>query len=230
MAKNILRRYLVTGLTALLPTLLTVFVFYKLWEFARDTIGDPLVTAITGDAGAASAWLRFTGGVAAFILLVLLAMFLGFLLTKVIGARMFRAVESSLQRIPFISAIYKPVRQVTDFFISDKAQQFRSVVAVEYPRKGIYSIGFVTSSGLKDVRTPDGRRMISVFVPSSPTPFTGYVVLVPESDVISLPVAIDEAIRFTVSAGVIRPNSEIPEIETPKISFAPPKQTVEGEK
>ena len=219
MAKSILRRYLVTGLTALLPTLLTVFVFFKLWEFARNTIGNPLVYALTEHkAGEAPAWLTFIGGAAAFVLLILLAMLLGLILTSFIGARIFRAVESSLVRLPFISAIYRPVRQVTDFFLSDKTQQFRSVVAVEYPRKGMYSMGFVTSSGLKDVTTPDGRRMISVFVPSSPTPFTGYVVLVAESDVITLPVAIDEALRFSVSAGVIRPRSEIPEVETSEIS------------
>lgn len=221
MAKSILRRYLITGLTALLPTLLTVFVFFKLWEFARNTIGNPLVYALTPynpvDAPA-PAWLTFAGGAAAFVLLILLAMLLGLILTSFIGARIFRAVEGSLVRVPFISAIYRPVRQVTDFFLSDKTQQFRSVVAVEYPRKGMYSMGFVTSSGLKDVTTPDGQRMISVFVPSSPTPFTGYVVLVPESDVIPLPVAIDEAIRFSVSAGVIRPRSQIPEVETSEIS------------
>jgi len=225
MARTVLRRYLITGLTALLPTLLTVFVFYKLWEFARDTVGDPVVLTLTGqgDPADVSVWLRLAGGAASFVVLVFLAMFFGFLLTKVIGARMFRAVESSLARLPFISAIYGPVRQVTDFFLSDKTQQFRSVVAVEYPRKGMYSVGFVTSNGLKDVTTPDGRRMISVFVPSSPTPFTGYVVLVAESEVIPLPIAIDEAIRFTVSAGVIRPNNQIPEIEPPRISFPPPE-------
>ena len=174
MARNILRRYFGTGLTALLPTLLTAFVFYKLWEFARDTIGNPLVVLLTkAPAEEASPWLTFASGFAGFVLLILIAMFVGFLVTKVIGVRMFKAVENSLLRIPFISAIYKPIRQVTDFFGSDKAQQFRSVVAVEYPRKGMYSVGFVTSSGLKDVVTPDGRRMVSVFVPSSPTPFTG---------------------------------------------------------
>ncbi|NQT18797.1 MAG: DUF502 domain-containing protein [Planctomycetes bacterium] len=224
MAGNIFRRHLITGLAALLPTLLTVFVFFKLWEFARDTIGNPLVYALTnykaGEAPSPPSWLTFAGGAAAFVLLILLAMLLGLILTSFIGARIFRAVENSLQRLPFISAIYRPVRQVTDFFLSDKTQQFRSVVAVEYPRKGMYSMGFVTSSGLKDVTTPDGRRMISVFVPSSPTPFTGYVVLVAESEIIPLPVAIDEAIRFSVSAGVIRPKSEIPEIETSELSTA----------
>jgi uncharacterized membrane protein len=150
-------------------------------------------------------------------------MVLGLLLTSFIGARVFRAVENSLGRIPLFSSVYKPIRQVTDFFLSDKTHQFRSVVAVEYPRKGMYSVGFVTSSGLKDVKTPDGRRMVNIFIPSSPTPFTGYVILVAEADIIQLPVPIDEAIRFTVSGGVIRPHAEIPEIETPKIAYEQPE-------
>jgi len=225
MAKKSLRRYLVTGLTALLPTLLTLFVFYKLWEFARKNMAEPLVRLFPEyAAGQPIPTDRIVAGaIVSFILMILVAMLVGIILTSFIGVRIFKAMEGWMLRLPFVSAIYRPIRQVTDFFVSDKSQTFRSVVAVEYPRKGIYSIGFVTSSGLKDITTPDGRRMVSIFVPSSPTPFTGYVILVPEKDLIPLPFAIDEAIRFTVSGGVIRPGTEIPEVETPRLSPSAPE-------
>jgi len=225
MARKPLRRYLVTGLTALLPTLLTLFVFYKLWEFARENMAAPLVRILLPDY--ADPVIRIpadkivAGAVVSFILMILIAMLAGIILTSFIGVRIFKAVEGWMLRVPIVSSIYRPIRQVTDFFASDKSQTFRSVVAVEYPRKGIYSIGFVTSSGLKDITTPDGRRMVSIFIPSSPTPFTGYVVLVPETDIIPLPFAIDEAIRFTVSGGVIRPGTEIQEVETASLTTLP---------
>jgi len=231
MNKFALRRHMLAGLTALLPTLLTLFVFYKLWQYASDTIGEPMVNKIVKLAGwkEAPAWMTVSGGVVGLLIVVLVIFAAGVLLSSLIGARLFSVAEGWLARVPVISAVYNPVRQVTDFFLSKKSQLFRSAVAVEYPRKGMYSIGFVTSSGFKDVTTPDGRRMIGVFVPTSPTPFTGYTFLVPESDVIPLDIPIDDAIKYFVSGGVIRPPSQVPPSEqgTPDTLAAGPAAKVE---
>ena len=83
-------------------------------------------------------------------------------------------------------------------------------MAIQYPRKGIYSIGFVTSEGLKDVTNETGVEMVSIFIPSSPTPITGYTILVPREEVLHLNMTADEALRFTISAGVILPPSQLP--------------------
>ena len=214
--RRLLRRYLFTGLTALLPTLLTILVFLTVWQYAHDTIGarmtDAMSTAFGFDGD--NAILRLAGDAAAVVIFLAVAMVVGLVLTSFIGAKLFKVIETSFTRLPFVSSVYRPIRQVTDFFLTEK-QQFRRVVAVEYPRKGIYSIGFVTSSGFKDVRTPDGGRMISIFLPSSPAPFTGYVILARESETIPLSIIIDDAIRFTVSGGVILPMNQITENDLP---------------
>ncbi|HUW30752.1 MAG TPA: DUF502 domain-containing protein [Planctomycetota bacterium] len=216
-------------MTGVLPTLLTIFVFYKVWQYANNSLGRAIVDqTVKVLHWQESTWLTVSGGIVAFLIIVVAVLASGLLLSSLIGSRIFSAVEARLTRMPVISAVYNPLRQVTDFFLSKKSQLFRSVVAVEYPRKGMYSIGFVTSSGLKDVRTPDGRRMVGIFVPSSPTPFTGYTILVPESDLIPLPMAIDDALRFVVSAGVIRPPGQVPtsELEITLPSGPPPKVEV----
>ena len=230
MSKSTFRRHLVAGLTGVLPTLLTIFVFYKIWQYANNSLGRPIVkTTIEMLKWEQSpAWLTLMGGIVAFVIMVLAVLVSGLLLSSLIGSRIFTAIETWLTRMPVVSMVYNPLRQVTDFFFSKKSQLFRSVVAVEYPRKGMYSVGFITSSGLKDITTPDGRRMIAVFVPSSPTPFTGYTFLVPETDVIPLPIAIDEALRFIISGGVIRPPSQVPasELEISLPAWPPPKVEV----
>ncbi|HUS96620.1 MAG TPA: DUF502 domain-containing protein [Hyphomicrobiaceae bacterium] len=230
MAKNTFRRHLVAGLTGVLPTLLTILVFYKVWQYANDSLGRPIVAQALEmlQWKQSPPWLTIMGGVVAFLIMVLAVLTSGLLFSSLIGSRIFSAVEARLTRMPVISAVYNPLRQVTDFFFSKKSQLFRSVVAVEYPRKGMYSIGFVTSSGLKDVTTPDGGRMVGVFVPSSPTPFTGYTILVTESDLIPLPIAVEEALRFVISGGVIRPPSQVPvsEMQVSLPAGPPPKVEV----
>ncbi|HUS57077.1 MAG TPA: DUF502 domain-containing protein [Planctomycetota bacterium] len=215
MSKNPLRRHFSSGLAALLPTFFTAFVFYKLWLYASDLIGTPLAKRVATllKYEQIPAWITVSGGIAGLLIIILVVAGTGLILTSVIGTRIFKLFEHHFSKTPLLNFIYKPIRQVTDFFLNEKSEMFSSVVAVEYPRKGMYSIGFVTNSGFKDILTPDGRRMIGVFVPSSPTPFTGYTILVPEADVISLPIAIDEALRYVISGGVILPPNEVPEPE-----------------
>lgn len=226
--KTFFRKYLLPGLTALLPTVLTGFVLYKLWEYAHNAIGSKVVEALRKEflLEQTPAWLTVAGDAAGLALIIFIALAIGFALTSFLGTRLFRAAESSLLRMPLISTIYKPIKQITDFLLSEKSQQFRNVVAIEYPRKGVYSIGFVTNAGFKDLATPDGRRMIGVFIPSSPTPFTGYIVFVPESEVIPLSIPIEDSLRFVISGGVICPSSQLPEAVPTKLT--PPETDGEG--
>jgi uncharacterized membrane protein len=100
------------------------------------------------------------------------------------------------------------VKQVTDFVLSEKRAAFRTVVAVPYPRPGIYSLGFVTGEGWKSINRASGGEMVQVFIPSSPTPVTGYVVFVRRDEIVELDLTVDEALRFSISGGVIVPPRE----------------------
>jgi uncharacterized membrane protein len=118
-----------------------------------------------------------------------------------------------VKRIPVIRAVYSTVKQVTDFLLSERPMDFSGVVAVQYPRKGIWSLGLSTGGAMKQLqeRVPDA--LVTVFIPSSPTPLTGYVIQAPREDVIELNLTIDEGLRFTISGGVIRPEAVLGRFE-----------------
>jgi uncharacterized membrane protein len=142
-----------------------------------------------------------------FLIAIVLVYFVGFFLASFIGRTSWRAAERLLGRVPVIRAIYPNIKQVTDFLLSDRKVEYSGVVAVEYPRKGVWSLALSTGSPLKRVQEASSEDLVTVFVPSSPTPVTGYVVQIPRKDVIELNMTIDEALRFTISGGVIKPGA-----------------------
>jgi len=145
-----------------------------------------------------------------FLLAILMVYFVGFYLASLMGRTTWRAAESWLARVPLVKAIYPHIKQVTDLILNqqERTVRFRGVVAVQYPSKGIWSLGLQTGESLRAIRERSGTAMVSIFIPSSPTPVTGYVITVPAEDVIEVPITIDEAFRFVVTGGVIRPRSE----------------------
>ena len=127
-------------------------------------------------------------------------------------------VEKFIMNTPFLRQVYPYVKQVTDFLLTQKEQKsvFSRVVAVEYPRKGIWSMGMVTGSGLKKVVDSVEKEFLTILIPTSPTPFTGFVIMVPKEQTIELDMTIEEALRFALSAGVIAPGNEQPALPMPK--------------
>jgi uncharacterized membrane protein len=145
-----------------------------------------------------------------FLIAIILVYFTGFFLASFLGRTSWRAAERLLHRVPVIRAIYPNIKQVTDFLLTERSVEFSGVVAVEYPRKGIWSVGLSTGGPMKQVQGRVSDDLISVFIPSSPTPITGYVIQVPRKDVIELNMTIDEGLRFTISGGVIKPGETLP--------------------
>jgi uncharacterized membrane protein len=135
----------------------------------------------------------------------------GFLLGGLIGRGLLKRAEDLIRQVPIVSAIYPSVKQVTDFFFgddTDPALRFNKVVAVEYPRKGIWTVGLLTGDTMQTIQGQAGRKCLTVFIPNSPAPFTGYTIMVPEDEVTELDISIDDALKFTISAGVVIPESE----------------------
>jgi len=143
-----------------------------------------------------------------FVLAIVGIYFIGRFVASFIGRFVWRLAEKALMRAPLVKQIYPNVKQVTDFFLSDRKVDFSRVVAVEYPRKGVWSLGLVTGPGMRTVSEATNSDLLTIFVPSSPTPVTGYTVTVRRDEVIDLPLTIDEALRFTVSGGVVVPPGE----------------------
>ena len=145
------------------------------------------------------------------IIAVILFYFAGALVNNVIGRQLKLRGEKLIDRVPLIRRVYPAVKQVTDFFFGDNEEdkmKFNRVVAVEYPRKGLYSVGLVTGDTMRSIEDAMGEPCLTVFVPSSPTPFTGYVITVPQKDTIDLGISIEDALKFAVSGGVLVPPSQ----------------------
>jgi uncharacterized membrane protein len=135
--------------------------------------------------------------------------FLGRLFTYGIGRWLLRVFDAAILRIPVINKVYGSVKQITDFAFDERELQFNKVVAVEYPCSGIWSLGFVTGPSIQQLHVHTGEEMLSILMPTSPMPMTGYTINAPRSKVLDLDITIDEAIQFVVSCGVVVPEHKL---------------------
>jgi uncharacterized membrane protein len=141
------------------------------------------------------------------LLLVLLSVlyFVGLFLAAGVGRFFVTGFERIINQLPVVRNLYSSVKQVTDFILSEREIEFTRVVVVEYPRIGVWSLGFVTSDSLPPLRNALNEEMISVFMPTSPMPMTGFTINVRKREVIDMELTIDQAVQFIVSCGVVCP-------------------------
>lgn len=132
--------------------------------------------------------------------------FLGRFVTARIGAWMvYKFEQGVLARLPVVSNVYSSVKQVTDFFFSERTVDYSRVVAVEYPRRGIWSLGFVTGDSMLEMTVTAGEPLVAILIPTSPMPVTGYTMSVPKSEIVDLNITVDQAFQFCLSCGVLVP-------------------------
>ncbi len=187
-----IRRQFIAGLLALLPVVITGYVLWFGFNLL-DGFWQRLFVVVLG---------RPARGAGA-LLTVVLTIVAGVVATNVVGGRLIRWAESLLQRIPLVRSIYLTTRQIVDVFAGHHQSGFQRVILIEYPRRGLYTIGFLTAQGPAQVSAATGEEIWSVFVPTSPNPTSGWVVLVPSSQCRALPMSVEEAFRIIVSAGVL---------------------------
>jgi uncharacterized membrane protein len=218
-----LRSYFLRGLAVLLPTILTVWILAWGYAFVQDRISVHinrglvwLILRVQGTDGLPKEDLNrilvegAAGSVMGFLIALAIILLVGALLASVAGRALWRIVEAAIMNTPLLRRVYPYVKQVTDFVLTqeEKQKMFSRVVAVEYPRKGIWSLGFVTGSGLRAIVREGEKEFLTVMIPTSPTPVTGWVITVPKEETIALDMTMEEAIRFIVSAGVILPDGQ----------------------
>lgn len=145
----------------------------------------------------------------AFIALMYL---LGSFLAAGAGRVAWQLAERGLLSLPLVRNVYSSVKQVTDFMFSERELEFSRVVAVEYPRRGIWSIGFVTGESFQDIHSAANEPVLSILIPTSPMPVTGYTVNCLKSEVLDLNLTIDEALQYTISCGVVVPPHQTPQV------------------
>ena len=252
------KRFFLRGLVVLLPSVLTLWIVVKAYQFVDNTIAEPINGWVrVGLIHVATAWeplrLEFDPSVRAIdaeieaavsggsaplsrariradlraanvrqwwadhwyldligLIVAIVAVYVaGRLLGGFFGRHIYRRLERFITALPVFKQVYPYVKQVVDFLFSDeRALKFNRVVVLEYPRKGIWSVGFLTGNTMKSIARTSGDA-VTVFIPSSPTPFTGYTITVPRREVIELPITVEEAIRFAVTGGVLIPRHQL---------------------
>ena len=197
-----LKRWFVRGVVLITPILVTVSVIIWIFKFI-DNLSHKFVTSHLDNYLYTYLGLKIPGLgiIVSFLIIVLVGG-----VASLAGFRVFKWIEGVFLRFPFVKKIYGPVRKVINLIFSQHPV-FRKVVLVEYPRKGVYSIGFLTSSTSKRIIQAD-KAYYNVFIPSSPSPLTGFTLFVPEEDVIFLDMSVEEATKVIISGGMLNPEDE----------------------
>jgi len=207
-----LRNIFLAGLLAILPVSITyillAFVFQK-----ADKLSQPLVHRLL-EVVSANGHLEIKYipglGVAVSILIIFLV---GLFVTNVLGKRLIAMLERILHRIPLVSNIYTASKQFLEALSLSSQGNFSRVVLVEYPRRGVYSVGFVTGESKGEIQARTEKRMLNLFIPTTPNPTSGMLIMVPAEEIIPLEMTVEEGIKLVVSGGMIVPGQEIRRLE-----------------
>ncbi|MFQ6672108.1 MAG: DUF502 domain-containing protein [Candidatus Tectimicrobiota bacterium] len=199
------RRIFVTGLLVTIPLAVTVFLLS--WLFTKLDRLSPLLTR-----GLIALGLPLPEGFRlpglGILFTVALVFLVGIFITTFVGRRIIDWGEELLRKIPLVRIIYGGAKQVVDAVASQRGTAFNQVVLVEYPRKGLYSIGFLTCENSGEIQAVDQRHLVNVFIPTTPNPTSGLLIVVPQEDVVPLSMTVEDGIKFIMSGGLLAP--EVP--------------------
>lgn len=201
-----IRKYFLTGLLVLAPIGLTGFIIVWLFNFVDDILDDA-VTWIVKKGFGLQGDLSIPGlGVVGVFILILVT---GMLARNYFGGQLLKLGDLILNSIPIVNKVYTSSQQIFSVFLSEKREVFRQTVLFEYPRRGIYCIGFLTRPVGGVVRENIQEDAVSIFVPTTPNPTSGFLLFVPRSDIVELNLSIEDALKIIVSGGSVIP-SELP--------------------
>ena len=198
-----LKTYLFTGILVTAPVIITFYMAYELFIFT-----DKWSRSLIPPQFASENLFYYIPGIGV-IMLIAILIIIGMFTTGFIGGFFVRLGDYLVSKMPLISSIYSLLKQLFETVLSPKSQSFKEAVIVEYPRKGIYIIGFLSGSlegELKEKCPPSD--MLSVFIPTTPNPTSGFLIMLPASDVIKLNMSVEDALKYVVSCGIVLPEEK----------------------
>jgi uncharacterized membrane protein len=195
-----LRTYFLTGVIVTAPLAIT---FYVVWQ----TVGfiDDRFAGLIPDRYNPETYLPFSvPGLGLVVMLVLLTL-IGMLAAGFIGRALVRTGERLLSRMPVVRSIYGTLKQIFETVLAQSSRSFREVVLIEYPRRGVWSLGFVTGATRGEVQDRTADEVVNVFLPTTPNPTSGFLLFVPRQDLVHLEMSIEEGIKMVISGGIVAP-------------------------
>ena len=197
------RNYFLTGIAVVLPLVLTVLVFHYMWNLADYAIVDPLYRIFPFDVDRRLAVLVIKTLILLLVLVVICLV--GFATNLIIIKQAFKLGEGILARVPMVNRVYSVIKDISSTVFAQGKQRelFRSAILIEYPRKGLYSIAFITKASHPVLSEISGKDLVSVFLPTTPNPTSGVLLFLPREELVELPLSIEEAIKLVISAGTL---------------------------
>jgi len=191
-----MKRYLLTGLVIVIPVVITVYIFYYIFTWINSII-----------EGIASEFLyRYLPEIPGLTIIISLAIILaiGIFASVSVGKSALEYIDKWMSKIPLVSEIYFTIKQASETILIQK-EGFERAVLVEYPRKGVFALGFVTGESYREIKeSADDNKLINIFIPTSPNPTSGYLVFIKKSEVRNVNLSIQEAIKIIISGGFLK--------------------------
>lgn len=216
-----MKRYFITGLLIWAPLGITLWVLSFILGMMDQSI------MLLPNAWQPRALVGFNiPGVGA-VMTLLVVFITGLLTANFIGQRLVRWWEALLHRIPVVRSIYQSVKQISDTVFSPSGQAFRQAVLVQYPRQDSWTIGFLTGTPGGEIADRLGDNMVSLYVPTTPNPTSGFFLMVPKADVLELDMSVEDALKYLISMGVVAPTT-LP-VKTPETISSQTADTYVGD-
>jgi uncharacterized membrane protein len=200
--QHFVRRNFLAGLLAVLPLVITIWIIHWLVDLLES--GMQLLPAFLRPEHLLPFYIPGLGALITLVMIVVL----GMVVSNVVTQRVTRYANRVLLRIPVFRGVYVAVKRLVEAILLPQHENFRRVVLLEYPRKGVYAIGLVTGVTEGEVQERTAARVMNVFVPTTPNPTSGYYVLVPEDDIIPLSMTVEEAFKLVMSGGIVTPQRD----------------------
>jgi uncharacterized membrane protein len=200
-----LKNDLIAGLLVVIPLATTIWLSITIANWAINFLTQipKQLNPFDGLNPLLSNLLNVLAGLAVPLILIL---FIGLMARNIVGRWLLDFGEQILQAIPLAGAVYKTLQQILETLFKDSKTKFRRVVMVEYPRRGVWSIGFVTGTLSSQLQSHLPQPMLSIFIPTTPNPTSGWYAIVPEEEVINLAISIEDAFKVLISGGIVNPS------------------------
>lgn len=193
------RNYLIAGLLIWIPIMVTVWVVRFVARILDQSL--LLLPASWRPEALVGHYIPGLGVILSLVLLLLT----GALVRNLFGRQIVAGAENLVRRIPVVGPVYSGAKAFSETVLTDQGKSFKQVVMVEFPRKGVYSIGFITADDLEEAQAKTAQDVTCVFVPTTPNPTTGFIILVPRDEVVHMDMSVDEAFRMLLTLGVVVP-------------------------
>lgn len=218
-----LRGYLLAGILVTAPITLTIYLTYLFLNLV-----DRNVAALLPKEMYDSLYGETTIPGIGLLIAVFAFIMIGWFAKNFLGRLMLRIAEYIVDRMPVIRTLYSAIKQIFETIMASQSSAFREVVMLEYPRKGVWSIGFVTGTSKGEIQAHTAQETVNVFVPTTPNPTSGYLLFVPKKELVYLEMSVEEGVKLVVSAGIITPPEQKEKEEKDKNKHKNKKENVDG--